>query len=935
MVLFPISVIDNNNFITKNPYIFCAKTKEGVLVAINEEMYLSNELETELEKIKEYHRNNKLILSEIIKDKKNNGYAAIKIPKEQKVTFIIFNQFTDVTEHYFKLGSRDEKYFKCTALDLVFLLLFMDDFNEVELYLNQDRDNEYEQVFGFGGEATHFLTWKQQNHSFAKGAIKYSMLSLYYETENEFVLSYYKNKLSEFPWGIDDFMFRNPHTWLIKDKGRGYYEYVDKLSKSFGGIVKRFSNNCVIFFAHNVDFHIGEDSFQRQLQIIHLVDDLNDRKISRCEEVFELSEMFAGKCFQLLFMPINYAKTVNDTGFIDDDTRKYVYSDLHIEKNNICIRYAINESNLYNDIEKAKDRNVETQYFLELFKPIEPYFSDEYHLLKKILYDEVKSKKEVDVFQISIDYYWSDSNKFYKVNNKAYIDVRKEIAKKCMEKGIEQGVYNGKEATKIIRTMQGELIKLFEDKVSSINRENLHYQTLSIYATSIHNVSIHKKRYSVFNDIDDKVKEEVQEKIVDMREEDKHHLRTLQYLLETNLNKFRDTSNLCTKEDLEFLLAFANWLVVLQDNADLCYNSELEAHINIDFEFIVDVIIKDEIKLKMEQIAKRVYDNQDYTIKGDDEDKKYLEDAIQAFKSDTGIDFKNMLSFIEYLQSAFVDTVYDEISPNVISMTEGNLISGFKDCLIEHITADEIKEIIEYLIIDEVKLKLWKGKIQTFLPINEREDRDYRYDVKPLTKINDHIVFSPVVLKELHNKWKFGLTDFCLPFETGLSNVKVVLDKWKGKYENLMVDDISKIFSNHGYKKVWTNAKLHSLDKKNNHPEKLGDYDLIAIDEYKKEMWLIESKVLSKVGSIHEMYMQQSNFFLNHKYDEKFQRRIDYMSKHYKKFLESQGIDFTTDYSIKPYMVTNKIFFSRYKKIEYPIVSIFELGRLLDNLYDN
>lgn len=56
------------------------------------------------------------------------------------------------------------------------------------------------------------------------------------------------------------------------------------------------------------------------------------------------------------------------------------------------------------------------------------------------------------------------------------------------------------------------------------------------------------------------------------------------------------------------------------------------------------------------------------------------------------------------------------------------------------------------------------------------------------------------------------------------------------------------------------------------------------------------------------------------------------MSEHYKEFLESQGIDITIDYTIKPYMVTNKILFSIYKEIEYPIVSIFEFERVLYNV---
>ena len=266
--------------------------------------------------------------------------------------------------------------------------------------------------------------------------------------------------------------------------------------------------------------------------------------------------------------------------------------------------------------------------------------------------------------------------------------------------------------------------------------------------------------------------------------------------------------------------------------------------------------------------------------------------------------------------------------PNVIKVNEDSLIDNFIECLVKSITKKEVLCIIEFLTTDKDKLKLWKGEIRDFLPINERENRDNRFDVRPLIKNNDEIVFSPSVMKELHNKWKYGLMDFYLPYEIGLNKTTKVLELWKKRYEDLMVYDIREIFSKCGFKNIWINAELHSLDKEGNHPNSLGDYDVLVVDEERVEIWLIESKVLSKVGSIHEMYMQQSNFFLNHKYDEKFQRRIDYMEEHYKVVLKGLRLDDSKDYKIKAYMITNKIF-SRYKKISYPIISIHELEQLL------
>ena len=149
--------------------------------------------------------------------------------------------------------------------------------------------------------------------------------------------------------------------------------------------------------------------------------------------------------------------------------------------------------------------------------------------------------------------------------------------------------------------------------------------------------------------------------------------------------------------------------------------------------------------------------------------------------------------------------------------------------------------------------------------------------------------------------------------------------KWKKYYENKMVDDIRDIFVRNGIDFVKTNVYLHKIDKSGNYPLDLGDYDVIAIDDIKKIIWIIESKYISRVASFFEMYSQQKNFFLEHKYDEKFQKRIDFLSVNYKKVLKSLGFNDVTNYRISPYMVFNKVFMSRYKHIEFPIISIIEL----------
>ena len=185
-------------------------------------------------------------------------------------------------------------------------------------------------------------------------------------------------------------------------------------------------------------------------------------------------------------------------------------------------------------------------------------------------------------------------------------------------------------------------------------------------------------------------------------------------------------------------------------------------------------------------------------------------------------------------------------------------------------------------------------------------------------------------MKQLATCWKSGFLEWYLPFEVGLENLETKLAKWKKRYEDMMVQDIARAFIEVGFYPVFPEIELASRYPQGDFPYELGDYDVIAVNQSKKEIWLIESKVLQKVGSIYEDQMQQKSFFYQHKDDEKFQRRIDYIKNNISKVTSVLELD-ALDYEIIPYMVTNKLFTSRYKKIDFPIISYHELMIKLKN----
>lgn len=934
-VLYPVALFKNGKADLRNVYSFLMKCQKGAIICINKEKFENeDEMRKELERIKQSHKKNELNFCETIKRDGEEGNLGVTITKNCDLHFIIYDSYVNISEPYIKLGERDREYYECTALDLSYLLLFMDNQNELLEYISEKDEGEYGQILGVGGDSSKFFTWKDSGHMIVRGALQYGIIDIGHNVENDYVLDYFKNTLKDYPYLCkENYLLNSPFSWKIMRDENGAYQYVNKIQNHFGGMLFSLKNGTAVFFVHNLNLYEKNELKNDYFEVIRLVDELNYRKFKKIGNIIEKSSILNKKLVEVMFLPTEYGTSA---GIRKDESKKYVYSDLYYDENVINIRYMINYEKLRNDIMNCDNSVVENTYFKELFKPVSRIFKNEYEQICKKLDEENKLKKEVDVFQIEISYMYNKSFNYYNVQDIDYLNAKKEISKICKGCDIEPGEYWGKDANIVIRNMQQQLIDFFENQIKQFDRIDLHIKLLDICANTYHNVNINRKRFKSFNNVDKDVLNEVQLKTIKNREQSKHQLRVISYLIESNLFLERNEKRKITNEELNKLLAFSNWLVILSDNADVCYFTDKETHINIDFDYVIEILSEDNNDKNVDEFNMRVYSNDDYLLKGDEVDLEFVERTKVAFQKDTSLNLINLFDVCSYFQMyATEGKLCTKLADNVYSISEENINKCIQDCISklynEKIDDEIIRKSIEFISLDVSKLKTIGNKEDYYLPIGKRRERNNRFDIKPLISENGMIYFSPVLVSYVHEYWKNGILDNYLPYEIGLDNTVKVMREWKRRYEKEIVFDIQKIFQNNGFSYVEVNVELYKIDKKAGHPIDLGDYDVLAIDDSKLKIWLIESKVLKKVGSFFEMYHQQRGFFLDHKDDEDFQRRIDYMKNNYKKILKALKFDSSNSYDIIPYMVVNKVMSSRYKKIDFPIISIGELEDIIKN----
>lgn len=910
------------NLVIKKIYTFIAKATNGVIIAINTDEYAENSLDKEIKMIKDLHKSNKLQIGEVYDRFNSKKLRALAIKREVPLVFLLYNSYSNINNIKIIVDESSKKTY--TALDVIYFLEFMDDIDELYDYLTyrSNPNEEFNQCIGFGGEAALFSIWKSENHYINKGAKHYHLIDIGYQTENEFVVDYFKNCLKVYPFISGDGLFSEPLTWKITQLSSDVYSFCSKYGAGFGGSFMPLDYNNFIFQLKNIEYYKDLNTYIKYKTINLLLEELIT------EGIRSLKNIFLDYKIQLMFMPIEYAKSVQPTDFLKED-RNYCYSDTIYYKDKWLIKYVVKDiDKIFNDIQSATDRSIEFNILEEILLPLLMRDVKLNYKFKSSREKFANKPKMVGVSPIKINYHWNDTFEPALPNENHYNKVRKTIANLCSFNDISPGVYKGKEANQVIRKMQRYLIEDFEKEVLKFSGIALNVLLLDHYSLLLHDIYINKKRYCSYQNLDEKKDHDVKSKIINQREESRYDARKALYLLETNIYLNKESNVVPKQDDFLYLLAYANWLTVLNDVADICYFTEDDDYITINVDFTVDTITTegDEENIR---IISRSYDNIMGLIRDKDIDKKYIKKFKNSFKKETSLNYEIFITLLTYLSANFNYTKSEKLGRNVYCVTRDVVLNEFIKDYNLSIDLQKAYKYLDFITINERKLKTINDKSDYYLPIGNRKDRQDRFEIKPIQSYGDKIIISPITIDKIKREWAYGIFDFILPFTTGLKDAVNVLNAWKGEYERKIVYDLERIFLNEKFDVVRKNFELKKLSK--SHPLWLGDYDVFAIDKLNKRVWIIECKVLMKTLTTFDTFTQQKRFFIEEKEDEKFQRRIDYLNNNIETVLEQLGLTDTMEYKVLPYMCVNKVFMSRYKKISFPIVSFSEMVDLIQN----
>ena len=522
------------------------------------------------------------------------------------------------------------------------------------------------------------------------------------------------------------------------------------------------------------------------------------------------------------------------------------------------------------------------------------------------------------------------------------------------ELNIPDKLYYSDEAFNIIVNIYDKLDIKFKEALDGIDYLKLHCYLLEDYSDNINKLG-NLKGFEL--------------------EEHKDFLNIMEYFIELNLiNNSITNSKELNIEDIKYICNIVQFLYHLQISRGIINFTKKCADNTKAIKFrYVDIDRKREEPIKFPSSEEYKNDYNNYII--DNKEHKYYmsnDDFIKILSDDSV--FKELDKTLKINSKTLIHVLMFFTNMQI----NNNPLSDFKNTyrnnlIYNHVYKinyedfikylgkkfNNIKSVIDFILLcpDKIKYitridnkeykKIEIKKEIDFLSIDNKSSRDNRFELNPILLVNNDIIFSLESFKKLYNIWAEAIPMFHLPHKQYIiSDFQKILDSKKECYEKKLVSDIKNTLDNKGYDSK-TNIDIYSITKDNKY-KYLGDYDIIGINNDKKEIILIEAKLLIMSYDESDVINKQKEYYGIYQHirnekmsidissdllpDERFYRRILYMENNYKKLLPMVNIkiDSNLEYKIKSYMIFNRYFKPLFKELNFKVLSFHEFKELLE-----
>ena len=759
--------------------------------------------------------------------------------------------------------------------------------------INSNRDR----LISFSNGDAQFRMWQSADYTINEGAVNSTLLFPAYETVR-YNMELFDSIVDKYPFEAGEY-FYNLHGWEIVDKEQ---TDLSLISKARLGSIDIFS----------------EDYKKIIYQELHFI--LEDIDIQDCEQIKSLNE--------IILNALNRNKDLILSNCEKDIIEINLVSKSVLDKN-ANSWYPIQETKYFNKIVFSQNFNHQitlmapkwdkifadnlSKTTLEfentiLLNLLEGFLFKNRSLFFEKIRQSDNEKRTSSIFEAEVRYFVQPPLEFSVPEISSFKSVRKSISKIIKELGLESGLYCEEDIVGVVRRFRNKIREDLISIISLYNQDDLNIKLQNILSSIIFNIDIHRRRLTTFSDNGNLQTDKLnkfRKQTIDLREGARVYKPILEYLIEENLVTERTGSALILSNNIvDKLIAYGKYILDFQLLSDAySYGASNWFQLEIEDNYVINISETEKYLQFVDETIEAKYKYGEYASRDKEFDNDMIERIKKSFFQDTKIDFDSFICFLSIFSS---NGHILELKNQKLLTVKGNVVAGKIEDLAKYFEDNSDYSIeIFYGILKFLAIEKREITTNGVIPIWEKKKRDNKFSAKPIVVSYENIIFSPVILDRLEKDWVEGMMNFILPYDTGMQNTLNIINNWKKFYEQQIVKNLQDLFRDDRYI-TYIDQELYKLDAKGNHPRDLGDYDLIVIDNYLKEISLFEVKYMRFSQTMKDSMGDQKAYFFGKKAKSlKFKRRVEYFEKNLELIVQNIGLE--GNYILKSYFLTNKI----------------------------
>lgn len=878
------------------------------------------------------------IAIEILDYVKHNGQRrklVVSRPNTLEFTVVAYHDNVDMN-----LGFRTEMRsevadYDCGAADLMAILMAANSASEICSFFHSVATSPTTLLSPIVAASDYFIVWMANNQQILDGVEDRDAgitLALDYNETDGYFAEYFRNSVVDFPFDrCGKWILGSPYAFTFRKNERGFIEIIGKSDHQSFGLTKRLldmnGEPCFIHLGASIESakDVPPMILEQGASVLPLFEDLLMCLVLDAEP--EIASLISGKGYLELIYVMPGGAAANSLPTVDEQLGIKAF---YTEMKHSTVFYSVDSETFVNAISRAQDRSTEMRFAWGILSPVRCSYSDAMDSLAQKLTHLAQGQKMVDAESLALPYIWR-----YGVEKPALTETSKVAALKAVayaidDENVKSGRYFGSAANDVIRKFQKALSTTFENRLMQFDRKDLLEKFYDILANSSHTLYVNTVRYGSFSNLQDEEEKRVYATIFEQREDSRYEIQAARFSVETLLTLSSHGSRIANSDEVAKLVAIGGQLLSASEVADMLMFEPKGMGVEIAENCVATLIEDEGILEEARALKSRQLRDEGHAGSNSTEDAKYIQLSKDAFEEDTGVSFNCFLDVLNSLALSCPSNFEgDYVSSNVLSIESSSLVNFVKQDLLNNYTDETISDALDFLTLDTEKLKEIDGRSYDYLPFGNTKKRLNRLELKPIINDGGQFMYSPICMGLLKDRWVRGLAERFLPAKLAFPSLNKVMESWKHLYEKALESDVQDYFLKAGFlhKHVYRGV---NLCKKGDHPQYLGDYDGLAYDPAIETVWVIECKEFEKIESAFDYMQLQQRWFGKDGKLLKYERRIKNLQEHLVEVAADLGFDHTEKLRIRPYLVSNKLFMNALGQSNFQVITLSELGSLLE-----